>query len=121
MAERRRRQVSASPASNWPPSRQSTRTITPARSTPNFIRPNEDGRKSVTQTPKSATKRRSKASKRKQRDVESDVDGGSEHPHTVIDVQQDSENGNSKVKNVRKRQKKRDDILDLDDVGAYFH
>jgi hypothetical protein len=39
----------------------------------------------------------------------------------VIDVQQDSENENSKVKNVRKRQKKRDNNLDLDDVGAYFH
>jgi hypothetical protein len=57
MAKRRCCQVSASPASNQPPSRQSSHAITPARSTPNFIRPNEDGRKSVTQTPKSAAKR----------------------------------------------------------------
>jgi hypothetical protein len=91
--------VATSPASNPPSSHQLTCAITPAHSTPNFIQPNEDGHKSVIQTPKSAAKHQPKASKRKQRDVESDVDGGSKHPQTVIDVQQDSKNENSKVNN----------------------
>jgi hypothetical protein len=99
MAKRRCRQVSASPASNRPPSRQSTCAITSACSTPNFIQPNEDGRKSVTQNPKSAAKHQLKASKRKQRDTESDVDSGSKNPQTVMDVQQESKNENSKMKN----------------------
>jgi hypothetical protein len=36
----------------------------------------------------------------------------------VIDVQQDSKNENSKVNNFWKRWKKRDNNLDLDNVGA---
>ncbi|OAV93847.1 hypothetical protein PTTG_27178 [Puccinia triticina 1-1 BBBD Race 1] len=120
-----RRRSSPSPASNRPPSRQSSRAITPARSDPNFIRPSQDGQKSVAPTPTSVAKRTKNKtgshSKRKRKDVESDLDISSDHPQTAIDIRQDSEDENSKVKGGRKKRKKRDDDLDLNDIEAYFH
>ncbi|WAQ82705.1 hypothetical protein PtA15_3A69 [Puccinia triticina] len=125
---------SASPARVRPPSRQSTRAITPALTNPNFIQPNRDGRKSLASTPISAAKHaqarliltaespqtsRNAKRKRSSRVVESDLESGSlaEHPQNAIDIQQDSEDENSKVKTARKKRKKRDDDLNLDDAS----
>jgi hypothetical protein len=38
-----------------------------------------------------------------------------------MDVQQESKNENSKMKNAWKRQKERISDLDLDNIGVYFH
>ncbi|POW05965.1 hypothetical protein PSTT_09370 [Puccinia striiformis] len=115
----RRSSISASPhpTPSRPPSRQSTRIITPVRTDPNFIRPHADSRKSIAQVrrdqseglnspskstvPCTSKSTRQVSNKRRR----SEVDGSrtnSEQNHILMDLTQDSDQENSKVKKPRK-------------------
>ncbi|POW05550.1 hypothetical protein PSTT_09642 [Puccinia striiformis] len=131
-----------------PPSRQSTRIITPLRTDPNFIRPNKDSRKSLT----------APSSSHRSGDQESDVSdeestasviskrpnpkrpalpkptnkrkrsvAGSQPTSTapasqdIMDITQDSNEENRKVKKTRKPRAKKDAEHGIDDIAVYFH
>ncbi|POW08399.1 hypothetical protein PSHT_09569 [Puccinia striiformis] len=119
-----------------PPSRQSTRIITPVRTDPNFIRPHADSRKSIAQVrrdqseglnspskstvPCTSKSTRQVSNKRRR----SEVDGSrtnSEQNHILMDLTQDSDQENSKVKKPRKTRVRKDSEFGLDAIELYFH
>ncbi|KNE89611.1 hypothetical protein PSTG_16934 [Puccinia striiformis f. sp. tritici PST-78] len=136
----RRSSISASPhpTPSRPPSRQSTRIITPVRTDPNFIRPHADSRKSIAQVrrdqsdseglnspskstvPCTSKSTRQVSNKRRR----SEVDGSqtnSEQNHILMDLTQDSDQENSKVKKPRKTRVRKDSEFGLDAIELYFH
>ncbi|KNE98018.1 hypothetical protein PSTG_08691 [Puccinia striiformis f. sp. tritici PST-78] len=134
----RRSSISASPhpTPSRPPSQQSTRIITPVRTDPNFIRPHADSRKSIAQVqrdqseglnspskstvPCSSKSTRQVSNKRRR----SEVDGSQtnfEQNHILMDLTQDSDQENSKVKKPRKTRVRKDSEFGLDAIELYFH
>ncbi|POV99055.1 hypothetical protein PSHT_13697 [Puccinia striiformis] len=89
----RRSSISASPhpTPSRPPSRQSTRIITPVRTDPNFIRPHADSRKSIAQN------------------------------HIFMDLTQDSDQENSKVKKPRKTQVRKDSEFEETNDRTHYY
>ncbi|POW03314.1 hypothetical protein PSHT_11731 [Puccinia striiformis] len=118
------------------PSRQSTRVITPVRTDPNFIRPSQDSRKSLSQRPattdrgsedktnpkrprksastnSTASKPKAKRQKRKKKKTIASGDEGETSDSHVIDITQDSDLENEKVK-------KKERAKNFDNIKKYF-
>ncbi|KAH9472190.1 hypothetical protein Pst134EA_002813 [Puccinia striiformis f. sp. tritici] len=117
-----------------PPSRQSTRIITPVRTDPNFVRPNADLRKTITQervegfltSPANSTisDTPDAASRRSEKRKRSDLNGSQAHlePNkNIMDLTQDSDHKNNKAKKTRKTRARKDSEFGLDNIELYFH
>ncbi|POW06752.1 hypothetical protein PSTT_08755 [Puccinia striiformis] len=122
------------PTPTRPPSRQSTRIRTPVRTDPNFIRPHADSRKSITQVQRdqsedlnspshSTVPCTSKSTRQASNTRRSDVVGSEtnfEPTHMLMDLTQDSDQENSKVKKPRKTRVRKDSEFDIDNIELYF-
>ncbi|KAH9464379.1 hypothetical protein Pst134EB_003906 [Puccinia striiformis f. sp. tritici] len=117
-----------------PPSRQSTRIITPVRTDPNFVRPNADLRKTITQervegfltSPANSTisDTPDAASRRSEKRKRSDLNGSQAHlepNENIMDLTQDSNHKNNKAKKTRKTRARKDSEFGLDNIELYFH
>ncbi|KNE95603.1 hypothetical protein PSTG_11092 [Puccinia striiformis f. sp. tritici PST-78] len=132
-----------------PPSRQSTRIITPLRTNPNFIRPNKDSRKSLTApssshrsgdqesdvsdeestasviskrpNPKRPALPPKPTNKRKRSVAGSQPTSTAPASQDIMDITQDSNEENRKVKKTRKPRAKKDAEHGIDDIAVYFH
>ncbi|POW16566.1 hypothetical protein PSHT_06660 [Puccinia striiformis] len=132
-----------------PPSRQSTRIITPLRTDPNFIRPNKDSRKSLTApssshrsgdqesdvsdeestasviskrpNPKRPALPPKPTNKRKRSVAGSQPTSTAPASQDIMDITQDSNEENRKVKKTRKPRAKKDAEHGIDDIAVYFH
>ncbi|PLW30842.1 hypothetical protein PCASD_15944 [Puccinia coronata f. sp. avenae] len=126
-----------------PPSRHSTRAITPVLTDPNFIRPHQDSRKSLipsqsplvsksascqqhsnsplaTETPaKAVAPKKSHSKKRKVHVVKTDDTDANGSPAPIeIDMVQDSDQENSNFKCQKNKKKKKEQIFD--NIKDYF-
>ncbi|POW04744.1 hypothetical protein PSHT_11102 [Puccinia striiformis] len=136
-----------------PPSRQSTRIITPSQTDPNFIRPNKDSRKSLTAISRtSSVQTNNKDSEDPDSDTESNVAVNLKRPcpkrpapptkptnkqkrstagsqptsntaasQDIMDITQDSDEENTKVKKKHKPRAKKDAEHGIGDIAVYFH
>ncbi|KAI9606008.1 hypothetical protein H4Q26_004380 [Puccinia striiformis f. sp. tritici PST-130] len=113
------------------PSRQSTRVITPVRTDPNFIRPSQDSRKSLSQRPATTDRGSEDESGDEPQSPENDdspeisksqqtnpkrprnSDEGETSDSHVIDITQDSDVENEKVK-------KKERAKNFDNIKKYF-